>query len=244
MSANYLNINRTQYYLLGIVLLVAFKAFSNTHSNPERSTLVGLVEFNQVYRYEEGQFTGRYGSFLTCFFNPTLEKNTSLKFVLYPSPDRVVTALEKDEVDIGFPIVQSKSRDNYGIFVGNIVKLPIMLITDKTKQKNLILGYRTGTLADDLISSSNSMPSNTSFIHVKSTKQLLEMFRLNRIDGFIESIVFVPKGILTAQNNKVIKLSEVGLGTYLSKKLNSKYPRIKSEFDLKGSQCRHLLNVS
>ncbi|MGJ8681725.1 hypothetical protein [Paraglaciecola sp.] len=233
---------RTQYYFLVMVLLVSFKTFSNTKPNPENSILVGLVEFDQVYKYEDGEFTGRFGPFLTCFFEHSVEQNSGFKYVLYPSPDRVISALEKEEVDIGFPVTQSILRDKHGIFLGNIVKLPIMLVTHKSKQQNLILGYRSGTLADDLIL--NLVPSNTSFIHVKSTEQLLDMFRLNRIDGFFESVVFVPKDMLTSQSNKVDKISEVGFGTYVTKKLDLNYPQIKSNFILKGTQCRHLLKVN
>jgi hypothetical protein len=224
-----------------MVLLVSFKTFSNAKPNPANSILVGLVEFDQVYQYENGAFTGRFGPFLTCFFDHSVEQSSAFKFVLYPSPDRVVRALEKEEVDISFPVTQSILRDKHGIFVGNIVKLPIMLVRHKSQKHNLILAYRSGTLADDLIL--NSIPSDNSFVHVKSTKQLLEMFRLKRIDGFIESIIFVPKDILTDPNTRVNKISEVGFGTYVSKKLNSNEPKLISNFKLKGSQCRHLLNV-
>ena len=242
MPVNHLTLNPTNLLFLCLTLPITFNSFAKTTLSPPNYITVGLAEFPQVYNYEDGQFSGHYGKFLTCLFDMDFTQNTKFKFIFYPSPERIINALTLENIEIGFPVSQSNSRDKKAVFIGDTLKIDITLVSKKDLDGHQVIGYRSGTIVNKVLLGTKY--ENTPLIHVKSTKQLLEMFRLKRIDGFIESIVLVPNAIISDDKNTITTLASVGLGMYVSKKLNTLNSNLKSIIKNKSEDCQYLFKAA
>lgn len=219
-------------FLFVILFLVVF----NSEASEQEKIVelrVGLVR-TPALNFSDKDFSGILAPAFNCAV-----KDFEFTATHFPSPLRLVQALNNNSIDVGLLLERNEERDDVAFYLGDFISTQVFMVhrTDTKPNRNKVIGHRAGSKALEEI----ALPDGFEKVKVARPEQLFEMFRLKRLDGFIELNGLIQNSMLTSETNIVTQIDVAYIGSYASTSMLKNNPDRISRLQDKFKVCQSYL---
>ena len=203
---------------------------------PHKWTM-GYVPTPVFFTDQTSSLTGSLAPLNQCF----LERFGDVDLVRMPNFERLAKSLNDNSINVGLNISRSPQRDKIAHYAGHQFSYDIVKLVRTDIAQPKVLGVKRGD-ADSMHFVANHR--QFTFVYVKGTEQLIGLFNLERIDGFIEAGPILSSALRsTAIDISYVteKVDDAYAGIYVSQPAKERFYSGISDIQRVLSRCSALL---